>query len=486
MTYSSSLPRSIPEQQEISSTAISRFLDTVRERAIELHSFMMLRHGHVIAEGWWEPYRKELPHTMFSLSKSFTSTAIGLAVHEGLLSLDDQVISFFPDETPDTVSDHLAAMTIRHLLIMGSGHHEDPLNSLNRTPEENWIKVFLHAPVEYAPGTHFTYNSGATYIAGAILQKLTEGSLLDFLQPRILDPLGIENAAWEKCPRGFDCGGWGLSVKTEDIAKFGQLYLQKGLWQNKQLIPATWVEEATSKQISNGDDPDNDWHQGYGYQFWRCRHGVYRGDGAFGQFCIVMPQYDVVIAITSGTMGMDGVLNVVWDVLIPALQQTESPIDSDTEASEALENKLKSLSIKPPVYELKSPIVQKWTGVTYQLEENKLGFNTFSFTSDSGNMIVTIQNDNSEHQTVYGFNEWNVGLTTLLRGVKETVAASATWKKDGTLLLTQLMVETPFCLSMALTFEEDGLQMSVSQNVGSHTLESSVVKGVLLTGSKDV
>ncbi|SMF74401.1 CubicO group peptidase, beta-lactamase class C family [Paenibacillus uliginis N3/975] len=486
MTHSYSLPRSTPEQQGISSAALSRFLDAVQERGIELHSFMALRHGHVIAEGWWAPYRKDLPHTMFSLSKSFTSTAIGLAAYEGLLSLDDQVISFFPDETPDTVSDHLAAMSIRHLLIMGSGHHQDPLASLNRTHGENWIKVFLHAPVEHAPGTHFTYNSGATYIAGAILQKLTGGSLLDFLQPRILEPLGIENATWEKCPLGFDCGGWGLSVKTEDIAKFGQLYLQKGLWQDKQLIPASWVEEATSKQISNGDDPNNDWNQGYGYQFWRCRHGVYRGDGAFGQFCIVMPQYDAVIAITSGAMQLDGVLNVVWDVLLPAFQQPVSPIDSDSEASDALQDKLKSLSLEPPVYECESPLAQEWSGLTYQLEENKLGFNTLSFTLESGSITVTIQNAAGEHQTVYGSNGWNVGSTSLLRGVTETVAASATWKEDNLLLLTHQLVETPFCLSMALTFEEDGLQMSISQNVGFDSMESSVIKGVALAGTKDV
>ncbi|MBW7461807.1 serine hydrolase, partial [Paenibacillus sepulcri] len=152
----------------------------------------------------------------------------------------------------------------------------------------------LAAPVEHEPGTHFVYNSGATYMLSAILQKVTGQTLLEYLQPRLIEPLGIKGAAWDVCPRGINVGGWGLNVTTEDIARFGQLYLQKGMWNGQRLLTEEWIAEATSSQISNGDGGVNDWAQGYGYQFWRCRHGVYRGDGAFGQFCIVMPEQDAV------------------------------------------------------------------------------------------------------------------------------------------------------------------------------------------------
>lgn len=486
MNHAFNLPRCTPELQGISSNIISHFLDTVHERGIEIHSFMALRGGHVIAEGWWNPYREDLPHMMFSLSKSFTSTAIGLAIQEGLLSLEDKVISFFPEESPDTINDHLAAMSVKHLLIMGSGHHADPLEQVNRTPDENWVEIFLQAPVEHEPGTHFVYNSGATYIAGAILQKLTGGSLIDYLQPRIFEPLGITNATWEKCPLGYDCGGWGLSVRTEDIAKFGQLYLQEGEWQGKQLIPSDWTLEATSKQISNGDDPNNDWNQGYGYQFWRCRHGVYRGDGAFGQFCIIMPEYDAVIAITGGTNQLSGVLDMVWDTLLPAFKEATSPLTPDIKAAELLQNRLSSLAIEPPVYQSASSLAQKWSDITYQLEENKHGLSTFSYTLAPGSIIETIGNVAGEHQTVYGIDQWIEGKTSLFRNFTETVAASASWKQDNILLLTNRPIETPFCAFTTFTFGENGLEMSISQQVGSDMLDTIVIKGTALAETKDV
>src|SRR5207248_10952810 len=158
-------------------------------------------------------------------------------------------------------------------------------------------------------------------------------------------PLGIENPTWETSPQGISAGGFGLSIRTEDIAKFGQLYLQKGKWQGRQLVPEAWVEAATARQTSNGSSPKSDWDQGYGYQCWRCRNGAYRGDGAFGQYCIVLPEQDAVIAITSGVKDMQGVLNVVWDKLLPGLQA--SPVAPDDAARKKLEVALKGLSLRP-------------------------------------------------------------------------------------------------------------------------------------------
>jgi len=224
------LPRSLPEEQGLSSAAVSGFLEAVHRKELELHSFMMLRHGHVVAEGWWSPYQAHLPHMLFSLSKSFTSTAIGLAVSEHLLTLDDTVVSFFPDDLPELISPQLAAMSVRHLLMMGTGHTEDTMPLLKKSVDGNWARAFLAAPVNMEPGTHFLYNTGATYMLSAILQKVTGDTLLEFLEPRLLHPLGISGAVWESCPRGINVGGYGLKLTTEDIARFGQLYLQEGLW----------------------------------------------------------------------------------------------------------------------------------------------------------------------------------------------------------------------------------------------------------------
>src|SRR5208337_1845118 len=171
-------------------------------------------------------------------------------------------------------------------------------------------------------------------------------TVLDYLRPRLFEPLGIEHPTWETSPQGISAGGFGLSIRTEDIARFGQLYLQRGKWQGKQLVPEAWVEAATARQTSNGSNPQSDWDQGYGYQFWRCRHGAYRGDGAFGQYCIVLPEKDAVIAITGGFKDMQGVMNLIWDELAPGLKP--SPLAANEEASGKLEKKLKSLSLRVP------------------------------------------------------------------------------------------------------------------------------------------
>jgi CubicO group peptidase (beta-lactamase class C family) len=156
--------------------------------------------------------------------------------------------------------------------------------------------------------------------------------VLDYLRPRLFEPLGISDLEWPASPQGITLGGWGLKIRTEDIAKFGQLYLQKGRWEKTQLIPEKWVDQATSKQISNGTDPDRDWTQGYGFQFWRCRHGAYRGDGKDGQFCVVMPEQDAVIAITANTGDMQKQLSLVWEHLLPAFHSKALPANPSGEA----------------------------------------------------------------------------------------------------------------------------------------------------------
>jgi len=308
------LPRSAPESQGVSSAGIREYVEAANRQVTNMHSFMLVRHGRVVAEGWWKPEAADQPHVLHSLSKSFTSTAVGLAVGEGKLTVDDPVLSFFPEYAPAEPSERLKAMRVRDLLTMTSGHEIEVKYTTN-TP---WVQAFLAHPVPHKPGAHFLYNTPGSYMLSAIVQKVTGQTVLDYLRPRLFEPLGIDNPEWGSSPQGVSFGGWGLKIRTEDIAKFGQLYLQKGKWNGKQIVPSTWVEQATSKQVSNGSDPTKDWDQGYGFQFWRCRHHAFRGDGANGQFCIVMPDLDAVVAITADTRDMQAELNVVWDKLLPA------------------------------------------------------------------------------------------------------------------------------------------------------------------------
>src|SRR5262249_52061281 len=202
---------------------------------------------------------------------------------------------FAPDGPPDPTANR-KARRIRDRPRRSRGQQSEPA----RKPTEPWTKTFLAQPVPFKPGTHFLYNTSATYMLSAAVQKATGQTLLDYLKPRLFEPLGIEKPTWEASPQGISAGGYGLSVRTEDIAKFGQLYLQKGKWQGRQRVPGGWVGAAAARQTPNGSNPRSDWDQGYGYQFWRCRHGAYRGDGAFGQYCVVPPDQDAVIAITAG------------------------------------------------------------------------------------------------------------------------------------------------------------------------------------------
>lgn len=336
------LPRSGPEAQGISSAAIQSFIESADKDIDSFHSFMLLRHGHVVAEGWWSPYNPDSPHALYSLSKSFTSTAVGLAIADGKLRLDDEVLKFFPEDAPRDPSANLKAMRVSDLLRMSTGQQAEP----PRTATQPWTKTFLAQPVPFKPGTHFLYNTSATYMLSAIVQKATGQTVLDYLKPKLFDPLGIEHPTWETSPQGISAGGYGLSIRTRDIASLGQLYLQKGKWQGKQLVPEAWVEAATARQTSNGSNPKSDWDQGYGYQFWRSRNGAYRGDGAFGQYCIVLPEQDAVIAITSGVKDMQAVLNLVWDKLLPAMKS--APLPSDDVARTKLEATLKGLTLRMP------------------------------------------------------------------------------------------------------------------------------------------
>lgn len=320
-----SLPRSTPEAQGISSAAVRAFIEAADEEIHTLHSFMLVRHGQVIAEAWWKPEAAEKKHVMWSLSKSFASTAVGIAAEEGKLSLEDPVLKFFPGEAPADPGENLKAMRVRDLLSMSGGHDVEPKFQLDQGPS---VKDFLAHPVAHKPGTWFRYNTPGSYMLSAIVTKATGQTVLAYLTPRLFQPLGIENPDWGTTAEGYNLGGYGLFIRTEDIAKFGQLYLQKGRWNGRQLLSEKWVAEATAKHVDNSKAPSgrtSDWQQGYGFQFWRCQHNAYRGDGRDGQICLVMPEQDAVIAITAQTGQMQAELDLVWDKLLPNFQSAALP-----------------------------------------------------------------------------------------------------------------------------------------------------------------
>lgn len=313
--------------------AMNKYLNAVQKAGQDLHSIMIVQHGNVIAQQWLGEGKEDEPHILNSVSKTFTATAVGLAIAEGRMKVTDKVISFFPDKLPATVSDNLAAMTVHDLLTMNCGHDIDPTRAIEEKAGSDWVQEFLAFPVKHKPGTFFTYNSLGTYMLSAIVQKVTGEKVVDYLYPRLFRPLGIVNVKWKESPQGINTGGWGLYLKTEDLAKMGQLLLQKGKWNGRQILPEDWVKEASACQVPSlpaGMKPEmlkqskvkpqtSDWLQGYGYQMWQCRHNAYRADGANGQYILVLPEKDAVIAVTANIPDMQAELNLIWKYLLPAL-----------------------------------------------------------------------------------------------------------------------------------------------------------------------
>src|SRR5215216_3834514 len=355
---SKDLPRSAPAAQGVDPAAVLAFVDAVEaDPAIELHSLMVVRHGHVVAEGSWAPHTPERTRLLYSLSKSFTSTALGFALQEGRISLDDTVVSHFPEFDAEITDPRSRSVTLGHLASMASGHNRDMMQeALTGDPQEP-VRGFLLVAPDEEPGTVFAYSQPCTYTLAAIIQRVTGMRLSEYLRPRLFDPLGIGEVGWLTWPPGREQGFSGLFARTEDVAKLGQLYLQRGRWGEDQLLPERYVEQATSRQVGTPNEVNVDWRQGYGFQFWISRHG-YRGDGAFGQFCVVLPEQDAVVAITAGTEAMQGVLDNLWAHLLPGLG-TGGP---DGTAQQELDKRLGGLSLPPCVARPSPPRWQDRTG----------------------------------------------------------------------------------------------------------------------------
>lgn len=489
---SSSLPRSTPEAEGVSSEGLLTFLDSAAVSKHEFHSIMILRHGKVIAEGWWDPYRPDLRHTLYSVSKSFTSTAIGCAVTEKLLGIDDKVVSFFPDQLPDTVSPFLAEMTIKDLLTMTVGQSPEPSNTITSSGKD-WVPAFLALPVVNEPGSVFLYNSMATFMLSAIIEKVTGEKLIDYLQPRLFGPLAIEGMDWESSPEGINAGGWGLRVKTEDMAKFGQLYLQKGSWNGKQIIPSSWVEEATTFKIDQAPGApsevkeSSDWMQGYCYQFWRSRNNAYRADGAFGQYIIVMPEMDAVVAITSESPDMQDAINMVWKYILPAMNN--KPLPENQEAAGKLIDRLEALALPLPAKENDPPLVAGLPEMRFSLEDNNLKFDhlTFVFTGDACNL--SLGTADKVHTIPFGRGEWITSRTEqggpgiLLRPgavSSNRVAGAYTWENDNTLVLTLRYIESPHHMKMTCRFDGEtadvGIRLSPPPGYDLPALKGTMVR----------
>ncbi|WP_329213457.1 beta-lactamase family protein [Streptomyces sp. NBC_01485] len=439
----SPLPTSTPSAQGVDASRVLAFLDALDAcEAVEPHGVMILRHDHVVASGWWAPYHPDRMHLLYSISKSFTATAAGLAVAEGLIGLDDPVVSYFPEFEADITDPRSRAMRIRHLASMTSGHEAETLDRARALDPDDLVRGFLLLPPERDPGTVFAYNQPATYALAAILQRVTGQTLTAYLRPRLLDPLGIGETGWLTDRTGRELGFSGLHAATDALARLGLLYLGEGLWEGKRLLSPEWVAEATRSHIptaGHGERAEGDWVRGYGFSFWRSRHG-YRGDGAYGQFCLVLPEHDAVIATTAATGDMQALLDLVWEHLIPAFgpERLTGRDDADT----ALAERLARLALPPaPGAPAPPERADQWSGAEFTPYggacADQPGLTGASVAVDADGWTLTLVEDGDRLRAALGSGGWRVADEPL------PLAVSGGWSDGDTLAVDLALLETP-------------------------------------------
>jgi hypothetical protein len=317
-------PTSSPSAQGVHPAGLGAFVDAlVADPGVEPHGLIVQRHGRRILEAYWAPHRAGERRLVYSLSKTFTGTALALQLAEGRLSLDDPVADHFPDLVAGA-DERTRRMRVRHLASLSTGHDRDMvLDALVEDPADA-VRGFFRLPPPHEPGTIFAYNQPPVLALASLLQRLAGQRLVDYLRPRLLEPLGIPEVRWHQYRPGVDLGFSGAYADLDAIARLGQLYLDDGVWDGRRLLPEGWVAQAGRPQVANPREPEPDWRQGYGFLVWMSRQG-YRGDGAFGQYMVVLPEHDTVVALFSCTERMQVVLDHAWAHLLPALGPAPLP-----------------------------------------------------------------------------------------------------------------------------------------------------------------
>lgn len=442
--------------------AFTKFIDRAVEKNYGLHSVILMKDGEKAAECFWKPYRPEYNHMLNSLSKSFTSVGSLFAMQEGLLSPDDLVTDIFPGYI---TCERMKKLKVRHLLTMTTGHESEPDAVFGC---EDGVSAFMTSELKKEPGEYFLYNTPSTYMVSAVVKKVTGLPVFEYLRPRLFDKIGIsKDVWWESCPRGIPYGGFGFNIKTEDIALFGQFLLNRGSWNGEQLLDPKLIDTATSKQtysVGGGD-----WACGYGWQFWICQpRGAYRGDGAFGQYVLVMPEQNAVMAITSGTHDMQAVMTAIWEILLPALN--EEKWSGDT--------LVLSRSLPTVNSDANSQPRDILIGRPYQLFHNPLGINGIRVDS-ADSITLTIK---GEERTIRaGSGEWienDLGVDTPLSVpfrimLTPHIAATIGWWNDHTFELLMACTRNAYVQKLNLKFAGDKVNGEFSQNLAGPPINLS-------------
>lgn len=463
--YGDGLPRSEPEAQGVSSSSILAFLADVEAAGLELHSFMLMRNHHVVAEGWWWPYSPGRIHITHSMTKSVTAVAAGLAIDEGRFGLDETVVSFFPEYVPADASENLRAMTVRDLLTMQCGHDKETSGSAWRPIDTPWAAEFFKIPVVHPPGSFFKYTSAASFMISAIVSKTTGMAMAGYLRPRFFEPLGIDRWHWDTSPGGVSPGGNGLSWNSAASIKLGALHANRGTWNGNRVLSEAWVDAATTRQAPGDEDG------AYGYQWWMGPGRAYFALGLFSQFAIVFPEQNAVLAIFAAIKGSSRIRPLIWKHFPSAFAGTSAGAGED---ALALRHKTENLRLLAPLRP--GPHVPPAISArALPVEPNDQGVEWLSFDFRSDACVFRMRDANGEHSISAGFAKYLEQDTSMTgnrlhheyRPPEQRVVAGARWIAQDTLELTWLFVETAFRDTLICKFSGDRVTVDRSVNVNS-------------------
>ncbi len=486
-----------PEQVGISSNEMRSLIDDFDSNNIELHSIMMLRHGKIAAECYREPFGKDIPHTMYSVSKSFTGTAIGFAIDEGLISLDTKVIDLFPEYRPKKFDENLENLTIYHLITMTAGKD---VSVLSDKTKNRWVKDFFESRWAFAPGEGWRYISENTYICCAIITRITGISVIDYLTPRLFKPLGIERRPfWESDQNGIEAGGWGLFITPDEFARFMLCMQQGGKYAGNQVIPEWWVRQASANLVENLQYTDTHSCVGYGYFFWRnAFDNSYRADGMFSQFGIVFEDYDAVFVMTASEIDEAKARQVLFK---------HFPQMFVKECKNAPDDACKDISLSPlpvlpqaprSVYENfidghiihfpKNPIlnVAGWPlsmlpmAVTY-MSADRAGNIDNVIIKFIGDECFMTWDEGKEHNTIVCGMDGKARESKIhLGGINFTAISSAAWANENTLEIWMRPLESICERHIKLEFNGYNVKLTPSSSPSLKTMAKYIASGVNL------
>lgn len=461
----------------VSKKTVSDFMKNTLKGDTEIFAIEVYQKNELMLKLALPPYDCSDKAEVYSLSKSFTSTAIGIAIDNGLLAVEDTVINYFPDDCPENISDNLKSMKVKHLLSMNTGHNECTMLSIEAA--ENGIMEFFKQDIPFAPGTHFAYNTGATYILSAIITKVTGYSLLDYISIKLFNPLGIMDVEWTKVSNQYTKGGYGIHVSCEDISKLASLYLNDGIYNGKRYISSEWIKTATFPHSDNSDNGTPDWQSGYGYQFWVNARDGFRGDGAFGQLMVILPKYDMTIAIRAESNNMQNEMECVYDL------------------AENLHNNIDEIAEEIAGYPTLNPVDDEliFADKIFICESNLMGIKWISFSKNGDELCFNFSNSEKINSILAGSNRYVKSqfqakeMKPYLARIQEnnsieTIKLASCYSINGTHLdIFCRGLNFPHAENIIIDFDNDNQSIVVKFEYRNELIckEESVLKGVIVS-----